>query len=445
MATINAARRESVRRRMAREGSTRRNDSTQNRAVALHPTLWTLATTRRRVALRERVIDGVERQSPNVLAGAVKRALRSAWRPAQGRKSPLRDGSGAVTNMRVTKTRGNGGRALMSWTLLRSGAVGALLAAGGSVAHAGAAELSLEQSGSCVNLDELSFRVARALGQPLEEAGEAKFGVRIEATRAGYHAHVEARDGTGQALAGARALEARSCEELTEALALAVALAIGQHSTPRESVPSAASPVSSTEPAVAADTPDAPPSAAIASDSRVTGPALAGSAWAIGDTGTLPGLGLGAGLGVELRWPSFALRALGTLLPEREGTLQAPLPSNRGVSIGLLAAGVLACVPIAVSPVVLKLAVCTGAELGELSGSGIGVSTPHHQRTLWSAVRFDADLRWALPDMPLGLDLLVTAAAPLSRDEFVLRNIGSVHRPASVVGRVGLGLSLLIN
>jgi hypothetical protein len=333
----------------------------------------------------------------------------------------------------------------MSWRLLRFAAFGALLAAGGSLGHAGAAELSLEQSGPCVNLDELSFRVGRALGQPLETVGEAEFGVRIEATGAGYRAHIEARDGTGQALAGARALEARSCEELTEALALAVALAIGQHGAPRESVPRVAALVPSTELAVAADTPDDRPPAEMPSESHATGPALGGSAWAIGDTGTLPGLGLGAGLGIELRWPSFALRALGTLLPEREGTLPEPVPSDRGVSIGLLAAGVLACVPVAVSPAVLKLALCTGAELGELSGSGIGVSSPHHQRTLWSAVRFDADLRWALPDTPLGLDLLVTAAAPLSRDEFVLRNIGSVHRPASVVGRVGLGLSLLID
>ncbi len=320
----------------------------------------------------------------------------------------------------------------------------ALLVAGFFLHSAGAAELSIEPSGSCINLDELSFRVERALGQPLPAVGKAKFLVRIEGTRTDYRAHIESVDGAGRALAGARSLEARSCDELTEALALAVALAIGQDGAPPASVPALATLAPSTERAVATGIPDARP-ADVSSHSRVSGPALGGSAWVVGDTGTLPGLGIGVGLGVELRWPSFALRALGTLLPEREGTVQAPVPDARGVSIGLLAAGVLACVPVALSPGALRLALCAGAELGELSGSGTGVSSPHHQRTLWSAVRFDADARWALPGTPLGLDLLVTAAAPLSRDEFILRNIGSVHRPASVVGRVGLGLSLFIH
>jgi hypothetical protein len=147
-------------------------------------------------------------------------------------------------------------------------------------------------------------------------------------------------------------------------------------------------------------------------------------------------------MGLGVSWPGVTLRAIGTLLPEREATLTVSDSSPPGASIGLWAGSALACVPMAVDSTALGLAACGGWEVGELAGSGTHVSVPYHQRRLWSAARFDLMGRWALPDTALAIELLVTAAAPFTRDDFVVKDIGSVHRPANVVGRLGLGLSL---
>jgi hypothetical protein len=180
-------------------------------------------------------------------------------------------------------------------------------------------------------------------------------------------------------------------------------------------------------------------------EARSAAPMLAGSAWMIGDTGTLPGVGLGIGVGAVLGWRSVELRALGTLLPEREGSLRTSDSSPPGASIGLLAASLLACVPVVVQPSALALAACAGWELGQLSGDGTHVAVPYHQRTLWSAARLDLGLRWPVPGTRLALEGLVTALAPFTRDDFILKDLGTVHRPASVLGRLGVGVSVAID
>ena len=57
-------------------------------------------------------------------------------------------------------------------------------------------------------------------------------------------------------------------------------------------------------------------------------------------------------------------------------------------------------------------------------------------------MRVDLAGHWLLPDTPLALTVLATAAAPLTRDDFIIKDVGSVHRPANVVGRLGVGLML---
>ncbi len=145
-----------------------------------------------------------------------------------------------------------------------------------------------------------------------------------------------------------------------------------------------------------------------------------------------------------MRWPAVQLHAVATVLPEREGNLNASAGSP-GVSIGLLAGSALGCVPVAPLPPRLALAACAGWELGQLSGSGTHVSTPYQQRALWSAARVDLAARWQLTPSALSVEVLLTGAAPFTRNDFILKDIGSVYRPASVVGRLGLGLGLAID
>lgn len=311
-----------------------------------------------------------------------------------------------------------------------------------------AAELRLEQTTRCTSEEELSFDVQRAVGEPLESVAPLQFSIRIDESPDGYVARLEATSDGERAVSGARSLRAPSCRELTEALVLAMAIAIGAERDRAEAAQAISAPEATPDlEGPPAPDPERPSERPPSGPGGAAGPAatLAGSAWLVADTGTLPRPGIGLSGGVSLGWPSFELRALGTVLPERRGTLVASDASSPGASIGLLAGSLLACVPIAVKQSALELALCAGGELGQLSGSGTGVSTPHDRRALWAAARLDLAARWVVGDTPLALDLLVTAAAPLSRDEFILKDLGSVHRPASVIGRAGVGLTLFVD
>jgi hypothetical protein len=308
-----------------------------------------------------------------------------------------------------------------------------------------AAELELDAGARCVDGDELAFRVERALGRPLADVSEARFLVHVQAAKPGFRAELEISERRGAAPRGFRSLAATTCEELTQQVALAIALALGGRA--RIEPPEAPRPLPNPLPATASEAPPAAQASNRASepDASADGPALAGSIWLIGDTGTLPSMGWGLSAGFELGWPAFELLALGTLLPEREGRLDASDPGSPGAEIGLVAGSMLACLPMTPHDAALDLSACAGGELGALSGSGTGVSRPYHQRTLWAAVRFDMVARWVIPQTALSIEGLVTAAAPFTRDEFILKDIGSVHRPESVLGRAALGVRLVID
>ncbi|MEY4543922.1 MAG: hypothetical protein RL685_117 [Pseudomonadota bacterium] len=310
---------------------------------------------------------------------------------------------------------------------------------------AAAAELALEQPAACVTLDELSFRVERLLGQPLANVEAMQVLLRVEAEGTGFVARLElTRPGAGEG--GMRSLRAASCAELAESLAIAIVVAIGdvepvpEPASPAQ--PSAAPPAAGAQPASSA----APGARAAAEPERESeAPTFTGAAWAMADSGTLPASTIGAGVGLGLAWSTLELRAIGTFLPEREGRLLVSDARSPGVSIGLLAGSMVACVPVALQGASLRMAVCGGAELGQLSGAGTRVSMQYHRRALWAAARFELVARLALAETPFGLELLVTALAPFTRDEFILRDLGEVHRSASVVGRLGLGLWVAVD
>lgn len=267
------------------------------------------------------------------------------------------------------------------------GALAAIAAAlAGGPEEAAAAELVLEEPTACVTRDELSFRVERLLGRPLADVEEMVLSVGVEAAPGGFVARLEVSR-PGAAGRGERILRAPSCDELSEALAVAISVAIGELDEPAPARITA----SEAPPVV-----DAAPPAPVPPPASGVGLTLGGSAWMIADTGTLPSLGLGAGIGIELSWPSIELRALGTLLPAREATLDAA--GSPGVSIGLMAGGAMACVPLRDAASLPAIAACAGWELGLLSGNGTHVSSPYQRRALWSAARFDVAARWVVPD-----------------------------------------------
>ncbi|MEY2935883.1 MAG: hypothetical protein RL033_6632, partial [Pseudomonadota bacterium] len=170
------------------------------------------------------------------------------------------------------------------------------------------------------------------------------------------------------------------------------------------------------------------------------GPQLGLVLSALADSGSLPGAGFGGALGVRFGWPLLELRAQGLLLPARHAQLDPADAASVGADLGLAAGALLACTPLSEARFI-DVSACGGAELGRLWGKGTRVATPHEQQRLWAAARLDLVGRWPLPGAPLGLELVVSLAAPLLRDEFVLKNIGTVHEPPNVAGRAALGLN----
>jgi hypothetical protein len=299
-----------------------------------------------------------------------------------------------------------------------------------------ALELEFSEPAVC-ELSEVTFRVEQVLGRPLASVAGPSFRVGVEHTSGGLTGRIDIAASNAGA-SGLRRITASTCDELIDTLALTVVLAIG-----RSRVPEAAALESTGASEAAPESADSPAPADAAAapvlPAKATRPDWAIFGSLLGDTGSLPGSGLGVGFGAGIAWTAIELRAVGTWLPRRQGWIDASDPASPGAEMELFAAGVLGCLPFATRTPVL-IAACAGAEAGKLSARGARVDVARSRVTTWLAPRVDLGARWALWERSLGLELMLTAAAPLTRDEFVLRGIGSVYQPASVVGRASLGL-----
>jgi hypothetical protein len=186
--------------------------------------------------------------------------------------------------------------------------------------------------------------------------------------------------------------------------------------------------------------PVTPPSGPLQREGSGASPTVSALVAVVGDTGSLPAVGLGPALGIDVAWTGLELRALGLLLPSTQGSIDADDPTSPGADIQLVTGAALVCIPLATNATALVIAACAGGEVGRLSGRGTRVDRPYSSAAWWWAARADVAARWTLPVEALAIELVLTAAAPLSREEFVLRDIGSVHQPANVIARASLGL-----
>jgi len=322
------------------------------------------------------------------------------------------------------------------------------LVASGISATARALEIEFAEPAPC-NVEEVSFRVERALARPLGNIDGPRFRVNIERNPGGFLGRVDISPIGTAATPGQRRLVASSCDELIDTLALTIVLAVGprpeaQAASDERALLRSTEPEQTPSPAAlaTAEMPAAEPARTEPSPQRTAGPRVGAFGAMVGDTGSLPALSVGIALGFSVAWPAVEFRALGTFLPSKEGFVAPSDPASPGAEIGLVTAGVLACMPFATNAAAVALSACAGWELGRLSGRGTGVDVSRSSTALWSAARADLGARWAFPGHWLGLELALTAVAPISQDEFVLRDIGSVHEPANVVGRASLGLRI---
>jgi len=292
------------------------------------------------------------------------------------------------------------------------------------------------------------------MNMPLARAAPLRFEVTMEQATSGHRARIEVTPRGWR-----RELAAPDCEELADAVSIAIALALGNAATPSaDGVESAAHDAAAPAPQLSepARTAAAAPGVAHRGDaaarpgedaSRQAPPALAGafpeaavSVWMLGDAGSLPSPAAGVGLGIEAAWRRLELRVLATLLFEQEVEVESTLPERAGARLGLWAGSALGCTLPWGERAALRPFACLGLEVGRLSGEGTGVSDPLRGGALWLAPQVHAGAAWAIPDSALRLQVALLGAAPLNRDEFTLRGIGAVHQPSPWIGRLSVGV-----
>jgi hypothetical protein len=315
-----------------------------------------------------------------------------------------------------------------------------------------AAELEVHGPPECADAAELSFRIERSLGTPLASAAPLSFDVVMQRGSSSYVARIRLLHGGSGNAAKERVLSAGDCGKLTDAVSVAIALALGEAESgePAWDVEdtSAATPESVAPPAAPAPAAAAPPVPASSDDENGDEPSVGWvpslSAWLIADAGSLPAPSLGAALGAELVMGRLTVRALGTLLFEQHTTVASAQVPAPGADLQLLAGSLLACTaPLGAPRKGLVSLACLGVEVGRLAGVGTNVADPRSGSALWVAPRLDAGAAWVPPGSALRLSATVTAAVPLNRDEFALTGIGTAYQPPNIIGRLSLGAGVV--
>jgi len=288
-----------------------------------------------------------------------------------------------------------------------------------------------------------------------------------------YHVDMRLTDEAGR---GERRLDASTCEELAEATALIVALAYAPETVAANRAHAEEGGGSSDDgrDASAGDqgggptenilplppVMPAPPVPPAAPSPRFTGPArmppppprVASTRFTIApligvELGALPDPATLLGGEVALRLDPFEIRARGTYaLPVRE-----TLPTrDAGGDFDRWTVGPAICLaPWRTRRATegafggLRLGTCLGLELGSMRGRGFGVRNPDEGSALWLAPDAEGHLgltlfRW------LELDLALAAVIPLRRPEFVLEQVGIVHRASAITGRTTAGVTVTL-
>ncbi len=328
-------------------------------------------------------------------------------------------------------------RPIQTLAVIRVQVVVALLLASWCLTAPGAApvppELSWSAPAECPSRDDVAAALARlaAAGSKVDAAK-----VEIVPLSGRWQATLSTRGAQ-------RRLQGESCAAVVQALTVVLALAAEQ--AEQETSSPAAAPTAAVQPAPAAalapasspitDLPEPP----TAPEPASALPAPEAPGWRLrmgmlAEMGLLPGPALGPQAALGLSQGAWRLELGATLLLPRHAELgRSPGPSSEidwlGGQLGLCRSWG------------RHLGTCLGAELGQLSGTGAGVDEPAAARGWWLAASAGARLqgllaRRAALSLQLGLEL----AAALARPEFGFDELGVLHRPAPVSGRLFLGV-----
>jgi hypothetical protein len=311
----------------------------------------------------------------------------------------------------------------------------------------GSSALAIEWRAPSECPDEASLRggVERLFGGSIPGT-ELSVRAELAAEAPGYALVLET---TAEGHHGVKHLHDASCEELTRAAAVLIALAIDPNLALSEKdaaawartpdAPLAESPArSETQRTSPAETGAGEASQSNASPSKTAGaaPVLAGdgSVAALGEVGTVPGFAPGVLVQMNARLGVGLLGMGGEYLaPQRT---QVPGRPEIGALVGYVGGEAFGCVGAFAHRA--APAACAGVNVGSLSGESRGAPVQGHGSLLWVTPEVGGSFRYGLRG-PVLLEGGVMLRFAVQDSEFTLDNVGRVYAPSAVAVRVHLG------
>lgn len=324
-----------------------------------------------------------------------------------------------------------------------------------SAAPATGVELRWQGPPSCPET-EFHAALARYLDPSADTVVKLEVHARVHATRGRWILDLDVVDAAGT---GSRQLTAGRCETVVDAAAFVVAQAIDRSSAapqsdPPDPTPPPEPPTIGVPPApLPVEVPPAPPApleptpppvveppAPVLTNTTPSSPTrsrLRGAVRLRGGLGgvALPGVTAELGLLVGLtaaRW-RVDLVSLGRL-PVRTDAATEP---TVGARLAMWAVGPRGCGLPRIARLALPL--CLGAEVGQVLGRSVGLSTEGRDASTWAAVTASPGLMWE-PRHWLAFTLEFELAVALLRYDWVIRGLPPIHRigPAQLRGFAGV-------
>ncbi len=304
--------------------------------------------------------------------------------------------------------------------------------------------LSWNSPPGCPTADDVQARVDSLLGGSASASSVADVSATGQVERSGSGFRLLLTMGVGSA-PSSRVIEARTCDELAGAAAIALALLARSTAEATTGSPTdGGGAVGSAPTAPLPAPPAAPPAPRDAKSTRRTESAdgsasplhlLIHAPVGLVDWGSLPSAGLGLGVAIGARWKALHVAVAGELWQRQTHEL-------RGFStrFGLQSGRVEACLTQRYGW--LDLGPCLGGAVQRLDGDGVASETfaARSRTALWfgGVGGLFASLR--TPGFaPLRLFGEASVVVSPSRPRFLIDQLGKVHEPALAAPRLGLG------
>lgn len=289
---------------------------------------------------------------------------------------------------------------------------------------------------ACPGALEVHTRLSAVLGYEPEKLGKlSRVRGSVMRTPRGFRLVLEAFE---QGRRSSRLFEAASCDDLVDAAALAIALALApdrSSASLRPATTAGSEPNGVTPARSEAGTRDVLPRIPSA---RSEAPHLRpfAAADAVLEYGALPQLATGLAIAGGVHLGVVSLGGYGVLL----GAQRLRVAPAQNVEFELLFGGVRACSVLLDRA--LRLEGCAHLELGRFSALGLALSPSREARDLWLAAGGSLQALWPL-NGALAVELRAEPMLPFGRKQYTVNGSEAVHAPAVLSSRLYLGMKLL--